>query len=89
MAGVDPEAQTLHMLQTHAAGLREKRPHGNQRLFLDDIFVAELLAFFNPSIRSLRTLEDFSQTRQAQEFLSLPEFLGARCRMPPGCAIRI
>jgi Transposase DDE domain len=61
----------LQMLQTHVAALRESQPHGNQTLFLDDIFLAELLAFFNPTMRSLRTLEDFSQTRQAQEFLSV------------------
>jgi hypothetical protein len=39
-------------------------------LFLDDVFVAYLLAFFNPSIRSLRVIEDFSQTVQAQRHLT-------------------
>jgi Transposase DDE domain len=52
-------------------GLREDDPHGNRELFLDDVFVAYLLAFFNPALRTLRTLEDFSQTRQAQKHLSL------------------
>jgi hypothetical protein len=45
--------------------------HGNRELFLDDVFVALLLAFFNPTLRTLRTIEDFSQTRQAQRFLSI------------------
>jgi hypothetical protein len=53
--------------------LREKDPHGNRDLFLDDVFSSYLLAFFNPSLRSLRTLEDFSQTRQAQRHLSIPK----------------
>jgi hypothetical protein len=44
--------------------------HGNRQLFLDDVFLAYLLAFFNPAIRSLRTIEDFSQTVQAQRHLS-------------------
>lgn len=47
--------------------------HGNRQLFLDDVFVAYLLAFFNPTIRTLRTLEDFSQTRQVQKHLSIPK----------------
>ena len=52
--------------------LREESPHGNRELFLDDVFVAYLLAFFNPTLRTLRTLEDFSQTQQAQKHLSVP-----------------
>ena len=44
--------------------------HGNRQLFLDDVFLAYLLAFFNPSIRTLRTFEDFSQTQQAQRHLT-------------------
>jgi hypothetical protein len=35
------------------------------------VFVAHLLAFFNPTLRSLRTLEDFSRTRQAQRYLAV------------------
>ena len=59
------------MLQRHVEKLREEPAHGNRRLFLDDVFVAYLLAFYNPSVRSLRTIEDFSQTRQAQKCLSI------------------
>ena len=44
--------------------------HGNRQLFLDDVLLAYLLAFFNPSLRTLRTLEDFSQTQQAQRHLT-------------------
>ena len=33
--------------------------------------IAHLLAFFNPTLRSLRTIEDFSQTQQAQRHLSV------------------
>jgi hypothetical protein len=54
--------------------LRARRPedaHGNRILHLDDVLVCYLLAFFNPSIRSLRTVEDFSQTQRAQRFLSV------------------
>lgn len=61
----------LKFLGKFLSRLRDERPHGNQELFLDDVFVAQLLAFFNPSLRSLRTLEDFSQTRQARRHLSV------------------
>jgi Transposase DDE domain len=61
----------VRFLEKFVGKLRDERPHGNQELFLDDVFVAQLLAFLNPSIRSLRTLEDFSQTRQAQRHLSI------------------
>lgn len=60
----------VRMLEQHVRKLRDGR-HGNRQLFLDDLFIALLLAFFNASIRSLRTIEDFSQTRQAQQFLSV------------------
>ena len=53
--------------------LREKEPHGNRSLFLDDVFVASLLAFFNPTLRTLRAIEDFSRTRRAQKHLSIPK----------------
>jgi hypothetical protein len=61
----------VRMLQDHVRGLRAQDAHGNRRLFLDDVVIAYLLAFFNPTLRSLRTIEDFSQTRQAQRHLSL------------------
>jgi hypothetical protein len=51
--------------------LHEQDAHGNRDLFLDDVVIAYLLAFFNPTLRSLRTLEDFSQTRQAQRHLTV------------------
>ena len=63
----------LAILQRHVASLRREHPdvHGNQRLFADDVVLAHLLAFFNPTLKSLRTIEDFSQTRQAHKHLSV------------------
>ena len=62
------------ILRSHVAALRlehARDAHGNQRLFADDVVLAHLLAFFNPSLKSLRTIEDFSQTRQARKQLSV------------------
>ena len=61
----------VRLLEHQVQILRERSPHGNRALFLDDVFVLSLLAFHNPTLRSLRTFEDFSQTRQAQKFLSV------------------
>lgn len=61
----------VRMLEKFLRQLQAEEPHGNRKLFLDDVFVAHLLAFFNPSVRSLRTLEDFSQSQQAQRHLSI------------------
>jgi hypothetical protein len=58
-------------LQRLVDQLREETSHGNRQLFLDDVFVAYLLAFFNPGLRTLRTIEDFSETRQAQKHLTI------------------
>jgi Transposase DDE domain len=64
----------LDLLEKHVASLRRQTPlHGNQQLFLDDVFLAHLYAFFNPTLKSLRRLEDFSQTRQAQRHLQTPK----------------
>ena len=61
----------VRSLETLLRALRPEDAHGNRILHLDDVLVCYLLAFFNPSIRSLRTVEDFSETQQAQRFLSV------------------
>jgi len=59
----------VRMLQDHLARLRAAHRHPNRTLFYDDVALAYLLAFFTPAIRSLRTMEDFSQTEQMREHL--------------------
>jgi hypothetical protein len=61
----------VRLLEKQLGQLRGDKVHGNRHLFLDDVFVVYLLAFFNPTIRSLRTIEDLSQTEQAQKHLSV------------------
>jgi len=60
----------VRMLEKYVRSLRDADAHGNRQLFLDDVVIAHLLAF-NPTLRSLRTIEDFSRTRQAQRHLSV------------------
>lgn len=65
-------AKYVRLLEKQVRQLRdETQQHGNRELFLDDVFIVYLLAFFNPTIRSLRTLEDLSLTSQAQKHLSI------------------
>lgn len=64
-------AKYVRLLEKHLRSLRNENAHGNRQLFLDDVFAVYLLAFFNPVVRSLRTVEDLSQTRQAQKHLSI------------------
>jgi len=59
----------VRMLQSHLLRLRAAQSHPNRTLFYDDLAIAYLLAFFTPAIRSLRTMEDFSQTSVMQEHL--------------------
>ncbi|VAX40219.1 hypothetical protein MNBD_PLANCTO02-3122 [hydrothermal vent metagenome] len=63
----------VKILQRFMKNLRDEdtqNSNGNQKLFLDDVIIAYLLIFFNASIKSLRTIEDFSQTKQGQKHLS-------------------
>jgi hypothetical protein len=50
----------VELLQKHLRHLRKAYRHGNRTLFYDELVTAYLLAFFNPTLRSLRTIEDFS-----------------------------
>jgi hypothetical protein len=51
-------AKHVATLQRHLAQLRDAYDHGNRRLFYDELVTAYLLAFFNPTLRSLRAIED-------------------------------
>jgi len=59
----------LAPLQDLLDSLRDHPAHGNRRLFLDQLLVLHLLAFFNPVVRSLRMLDDLSQTPAAAKLL--------------------
>jgi hypothetical protein len=49
------------VLDKHRKRLRKAGAHPNRVLHYDDLFTLLLLGFFNPTLRSLRTLEDASQ----------------------------
>jgi len=62
----------VRQLETFVQQLRDRErgdAHGNRRLFLSDLFIAQLLAFHHPTVRSLRTLDALSSTPTAQQIL--------------------
>ncbi|MFN0198154.1 MAG: IS4 family transposase [Planctomycetaceae bacterium] len=61
----------VRLLEKYVRQLRDEESHGNRKLYLDDVFIVQLLAFFNPLVRTLRTVEDFSQTQRVQQNLSI------------------
>jgi hypothetical protein len=61
----------LDLLDKHLKRLRKAYPHANRLLHYDDLLTAYLLAFFNPTLRSLRTIEDFSTAPQMRDYLKV------------------
>lgn len=64
----------VRQLEKFVETLREREreeAHGNRRLFLSDLFIAQLLAFHYPTVRSLRTLDALSSTQTAQQVLQV------------------
>jgi hypothetical protein len=56
----------IAVLQRHLQRLRAAHAHPNRTLHLDNLLVALLYAFFNPTCRSLRTLEGLGQVCQEE-----------------------
>ena len=61
----------LKLLLNHRKRLRQSSAHPNRILHYDDLFTLLLMGFFNPTLRSLRTLEDASQSPLLQDCLEV------------------
>jgi hypothetical protein len=62
----------LHLLEDQLASLRAQPVHGNRKLLADHILVAHLIAFFNPVVASLRTLEDVFEHKSVRRRVGSP-----------------
>jgi len=51
-------ARYVRLIEDHLQALHKHPSHRNRELFLDQLVVAHLLAFFNPAITGLRSIED-------------------------------
>src|ERR1043165_1740022 len=61
----------IRALNQHRKRLRKASDHPNRVLHYDDLFTLLLLGFFNPTLRSLRTLDDVSRTGRLGECLDV------------------
>jgi hypothetical protein len=61
----------LDLLREWLGKLRAQYRQPNRVLFYDDVVLVYLLAFFNPAVRSLRLIEDFSQIPSVRRRLSV------------------
>lgn len=78
---IDPDDPLLggkyvSFLQGHLDQLRRAYTHPNRVVFYDELVIAYLMAFFHPTVRSLRTLDDLSQVPAMKRHLST----GRLCR---------
>ena len=62
----------LRLLEDQLAHLHRQRAHGNRTLFLDQVVVAHLLAFFNPGLHSLRRVEGVFDLPYMRKCFDLP-----------------
>jgi hypothetical protein len=65
--------QFLELLEGHLRRLRKVQDHPNRVLHYDDLLTLLLICFFNPTIRSLRTLQSASRMVGLQEHLSVEQ----------------
>jgi hypothetical protein len=61
----------IRLLDKQLARLRDGA-HGNRELHYDHLVVAHLIAFFNPTLNSLRTIEDAFEHTQIRARFGLP-----------------
>ena len=63
--------QYIDALRGHMESLRSAYDHGNRKLHLDDLLCTYLLCFFNPTLRSLRTIGDWGTLAHQQGHLRM------------------
>lgn len=71
--GVIAGGRHVRLLQEHLDHLRAIPSHGNRVIGLDHLLVAHLLAFFNPALRGLRSMEDLFNVPAVRKRLGTPK----------------
>jgi hypothetical protein len=62
----------IRLIEEQLQQLHAQPVHGNREIFLDHVVVAHLLAFFNPGVRGLRTIEDVFDDRRVRKWYDVP-----------------
>src|SRR6266446_4128508 len=62
----------LQVLDSLLEDLRSHHAHPNRTLFYDDVVVAHLLAFFNPALRGLRSIQELFDDPKVRKAFGSP-----------------
>jgi transposase len=62
----------MRILEDQLRHLRSHRAHGNRRVFYDHVVIAHLLAFYNPGLRGLRSIEDIFEHPGVRKRYAVP-----------------
>jgi len=62
----------IRLIEDELCWLRKHHDHPNRELFFDHVVVAQLIAFFNPAMKSLRKIEDIFDIPVVRKRLQLP-----------------
>jgi hypothetical protein len=77
VSGADPDhplvgSRFIHVLDDELHHLHKSRPHGNRDLSYDQVVIAHLIAFFNPVLSGLRSIEDLFEQPQVRKRFGSP-----------------
>ncbi len=62
----------IRLIEEQLRHLHEMPAHGNRSVFLDHLTIAHLVAFFNPGVRGLRTIEDIFDDARVHKRFGIP-----------------
>lgn len=62
----------IRLIEDELQRLHRHPQHGNRDVFLDHVVVAHLVAFYNPALRGLRSIEDLFDDPRARKRLGVP-----------------
>lgn len=62
----------LRLIEDQLRLLHEQPAHGNRSVFLDHLAIAHIIAFFNPGVGGLRSLEDLFDQPRFRQRLGIP-----------------
>jgi hypothetical protein len=62
----------IRLIEDQLAHLHAQPAHANRQVFFDQVVLAHLLAFFNPTLRGLRGIEDVFEERRVRKHYHVP-----------------
>jgi hypothetical protein len=62
----------IRLIEDQLRHLHHQPAHANRQVFFDQVVVAHLLAFFNPTLRGLRGIEDVFEDPRVRKYYNVP-----------------